>query len=255
MSNATITPAAIARQRHNGLQKANRVRTQRRVLRERIADRAPLDGAKLVTKVLLEPPDYAQTMTVERLLRAVHGVGSVRAKAIAGPRNTSVLRALSTRDRVRIAVACQRGTAHLKHWRQSSTGNPNQARRALDDANRVRLLRAQTLRAISSAPEPTAGAWRAAALINNPARPVELNGLTVKAVLEAIPRVESFTARRIMRPLALTDSTRLEMLSRSRSAQVATALINRHSRLQRLAATTVADSAPAREERVLPAAA
>lgn len=255
MSNATITPAAIARQRQHGLQKANGVRHQRRLLRGRIARLTPPDGAAMAGRVLLHPPHYAQTMTVERLLTAIHGFGPVRAKAIAGTGSTSVLRELCTDDRVSIAVACKDHAAHLKHWHQSTTINANQSRQALDDANRVRLCRVQTLRGISAAPDALTGAWRAAALINNPRRHVELDGLTVKAVLEAIPGIETAIARKIMRPLALTDSVRLEMLSRSRSAQVATALINRHSCLRRPAATTVADSAPAREERVLPAAA
>jgi ribosomal protein S13 len=253
MSNNTASPGGPERQCDRALQKANRVRTQRRLLRERIAHRAPLDGAKLAAKVLLHPPDYAQTMTVERLLTAIHGIGTVRAKAIAGPRSKSVLRALSTHDRVRFAVACQRHAAHLKHWQQSTTTNPKQSMRALDDANRVRLLRAQTLRVISNAPDAVTGTWRAAALINNPTRPAELDGLTVKAVLETIPGIEAATARKIMAPLTLSDSTRLEMLSRPRSAQLAAALISRRSRLQLPAATT--DAAPARERRALPAAA
>ena len=129
-----------------------------------------------------------------------------------------------------------------------------QALRALAAADKVRLARARALREIAQAPTTAAGAWRAAALINA-SRPGELDGLPVKAVLEAVPGVHQRATRQIMRPLALTDGTRLEMLSRSRSAQVATALINRHSRLQRPAATTVADGAPSREQRVLPAAA
>ena len=51
MSNATITPAAIARQRHNGLQNANRVRHQRRLLRGRIARLTPPDGAAMAGRV------------------------------------------------------------------------------------------------------------------------------------------------------------------------------------------------------------
>lgn len=253
MSGLTTNPTDRVYQRDDALHKANQVRHARKLLRSRIAQQEPRDGAKLAAQILLHPPQYAQTMTVERLLTAIHSFGSVRAKAIAGSCNARTLRGVSTHDRVRLAVACQRDAAHLKRWNPAPVSNADQARRALDDANRVRIFRAQTLREIKHAPDANAGAWRAAALINNPTRPVELDGLTVKAVLEAIPRVEAATARKIMRPLALADSTRLEMLSRSRSTQVATALLNRQSRLH--AATRVADGGSAREQHAFPAAA
>jgi hypothetical protein len=231
----TRSPEAIALQREEGLAKANLIRTQRRQLRQQIARLTPLEGAALAGRVLLEPPEFALSMTVSRLLTAVNGIGPARAKTIAGAHKTSPLVGLSHSERALIAGECERRAATLNGWQRRSRRSPDrpQAMRALAGADRVRLSRAGALRAITQTPGAGLAAWRAATLINDSKRPRELDGLTVKAVLEAIPRVGDHGARALIGELALSDSTQLFMLSRSRAARIAAALITRHGRLGR----------------------
>jgi hypothetical protein len=228
MSNPTPSPLSASCQRDDALERANWVRHERRLLREKIRRLAPPDGAALAARVLINPPAFAQTMTVARLLTAVHGVGKPRAKEIAGQRVTRRLGAVSARERERIAAECQRRAAHLKTLNVTVRTDRDQALRALECANRVRIARARSLGELAEAASRANAAFRAAALISNPKRPVELDGLTVKAVVEAIPRVHTSTARPFMRRLALSDSTTLGMLSRSRAITVATALIENY---------------------------
>lgn len=235
MGTTTRSPEAIALQRDERLAKANLIRTQRRLLRQQIAGLTPPDGAAVAGRVLLEPPEFALSMTVARLLTAVSGIGPVRVKAIAGTHKTSPLVGLSHSERVLIAGECERCAAGLNGWQRRSCRilDRPQAMRALTDADRVRLSRAGALRLIAQTPGTGLATWRAAALINNSTRPPELDGLTVKAVLEAIPRVGDHGAQALIDELSMSDSTQLSMLSRSRSAQVAAAVIVRYGRLGR----------------------
>jgi ribosomal protein S13 len=250
MNNPTVNPAAVAHQREQRLQKASHVRHQRRLLRERIAALAPPDGAALAGRVLLHPPDYTLTMTVTRLLTAINGFGSVRAREIAGTHHTSPLGKLDDHERTAITSACRRRAAHLHGWQgPTQPPKPEQALRALARADQVRLERVRALRTIAQAPTTATGAWRAAALIVQTRRPEELDGLTVTAVLEAIPRVHAGIARQITTSLDLADSTRLGMLSRTRSTSVASTLIRRYSRLEHPSPPADSERPPARGSR------
>jgi hypothetical protein len=245
MSSQTITiEDARTREREARLRKANLVRERRRELRERIAGLAPPDGAALVASTLLEVPDYTRSMRVGRLLRAINGFGEDRARKTAGAHTTSQLGQLSISKRAAIAEECEFRAAHLKTHRGPQS-DPELALQALAAADRVRLARAHALTQIAKAPTSTLGAWRAAALISNGARPTDLGGLTVRAVLEAIPGVHTEIARKIMEPLALTDTSRLEMLSRVRASRVAVDLIARSQHVQFTSPTT-ANPAPPR---------
>jgi hypothetical protein len=249
MSISTITPTTLSHQRAHALARANRVRHQRRLLRERIARLVPPDGAAMAESVLLRPPDFALTMTVERLLSAVQGFGSVRVRAIARAHEESPLGALADEERAAIASACQDTAASLRGRRRIGRHDPTQALRALAGADRVRLARVNALRKIAQAPTSATGAWRAAALINSSSRLAELDGLALKAIVEAIPGVRKSTAWEIMQPLSLSDSTRLSMLSRTRAASIASALISRYSRLARPTSPTTSASSATRSPR------
>jgi hypothetical protein len=238
------TSQAVARQREDSLHKANHVRHQRRLLRERIARLAPPDGAALAARVLTHPPGHALGMSVERLLTAISSFGPVHASEVAGAASLTALGRLTGHERAEIASACQRRAAHLRGRRAIAPApRREQALQALADADRVRLARAQALRLIAQAPTTVTGAWRAAALIRNSNRPQELDGLTIKAVLTAIPDVGGTCAQAVMEPLALSDRTRLAMLSPSRATRVAAAVIGRYGRHRRH--TSPLASAPA----------
>jgi hypothetical protein len=229
---STRSAASAVRQREEHLAKANLVRRRRRLLRQRIAALEPPAGAALVARVLLAPPEFAQRMSVGRLLTATTGVGAVRAKAIAGAATTRPLGSFSNQERASIASACTRRVASLEGLgrRRPQQHERSQAMRALASADRIRLARAGALRMITQTPGTGLAAWRAASLINATARPVELDGLTVKAVLEAIPGVGERAAGALLGELALTESTQLLMLSRSRATRAAGVLIARHGR-------------------------
>jgi hypothetical protein len=228
MTTTTIASARLARQRTAALAQANRVRHRRRLLRQRIARRDPPQGAALACATLLHPPDYARTMTVERLLTAINAFGSVRAKAIAGQHQRAALDALDAEDRARIAARCQQAAANLAARHRHGPVDHEQAMRALAGADRVRLARACALRAIARAPGRGTAAWRAAVLISASSRSPELQGLTVHAVVEAIPKVGETATRRLLEELQLSGGVRLEMLSRARAARIAATVLARY---------------------------
>jgi hypothetical protein len=109
---------------------------------------------------------------------------------------------------------------------------------ALNEGNQVRCGRAQALREVTCAPTRANGAFRAAAILTSEKRPAELDGLAVQLVIEAIPRVQAHTARQLLGPLKISDTTTLGMLSRSRAVTVASALVERYGRGHELPAPT-----------------
>jgi hypothetical protein len=245
MTISTTNPEAL-RQRRDALDRANRVRRRRRHLRDTIARATPATGASLAAGVLLAPPGYAQTMTVTRLLTAIHGFGKSRAKGTAGRHaHNNQLGALSGPERARIAAETQRVAAHLtRRVEAPQRRNRAQAMDAINDANQVRFRRSRALREVASAPSRGSGAFRAAAILTSAQRPAELDGLAVQAVIEAIPRVQEASARRLLGPLKVSDTTTLAMLSRARAVTVASVLIARYGRGYELPAP----AAPALEE-------
>jgi ribosomal protein S13 len=251
MGSPTISPASTLHQRTRALKLANDVRRRRRELRDKIRRLEPHDGARLAARVLLHPPAYARTMTVTRLLTAVHGYGKSRAKEVAGRRAFDrQLGRLSEGERARIAKECCARAAHRKRVRMAAHPDREQAMRSIADANRVRLARSGALRAIADAPNRANAAFRAAGLITSTTRESDLDGLTVKAVLEAIPGIQTFKARQLLGPLKINDGATLGMLSRPRAASIASALIERYGQgyqpLQAITEQTVAAEEPER---------
>jgi hypothetical protein len=226
---ATRPKAEVDRPRQHALEKANRIRRKCRRLRERIAELPPSDGAALVAKVLLDPPEFTASLKIARLLRAIHGFGAVRAQKIAGPRARTSIGELSYRERVRIAAECVRRSESLSRRKPTPAPQRAASERALLGANQVRIARAQELGEIALARDPVQGAFRAGKLIISTTRPEPLDGLTVLAVLEAVPRMGDRAARKFMARLNVGDRTELWMLSRSRAVALATALIALHS--------------------------
>jgi len=117
-----MTESAIAirpgeAQRQAALRKANAVRCRRRAARERIAALPPAAGAAAAAAILCDPPAYAQTMRIGRLLGAISGFGPVTVKEITAKRQQQALSDFSARERAVLAIECQQRAAHLRGFR------------------------------------------------------------------------------------------------------------------------------------------
>ena len=72
-----VAPDRTTQQRMEALEHANEIRTQRAQLKDRIKERP-----RRAAEVIAEPPEWAVTMRVYDLLRAVPRIGRVKADAI-----------------------------------------------------------------------------------------------------------------------------------------------------------------------------
>jgi ribosomal protein S13 len=212
-------PFAVRRQQAAALAKGNGYRSQRAELRRESKRRTPSVGAERVRAILLAPPECMATITVERLIRSIHGFGAVKATQIAGRSKSKRLCDLRDSERARIADECTRRAADMVMRALPTAPNPTQASHALQTATRVRLARVEARREITGDSDPAA---RAAALIADPGRDPDLDGMTVQSVLEAIPRVGETRTRKILGMLAMNAATTLAGLSPARAKQLAT---------------------------------
>ena len=224
----TTTIVDSRRTRMAALEHANAVRVARSDARERIKRVPPVTGAQIAKQVMLAPPDWARSMSLERLLSAIRGFGRVRIKEVAAGAATVPLGALGHVVRAAIASECARDAEHLSERGRSLApgigGRIPQAQEALAEANRVRLARARKLAHIAQAPNRVIGAFRAAGLIGNSRRGNEFDRLAVKKVLAAIPDVGVTSAGALMAELGILESTQLGMLSEIRARHLALAV-------------------------------
>ena len=224
----TTTTTDSRRTRMAALEHANAVRVARRDARERIKCLPPVTGAHLAKQIMLEPPEWANGMSLDRLLSAIRGFGDARIKQVAGGAAKVPLSQLGDVVRAAIASECARDAEHLSERRRSPIpdigGRIPQAQQALAEANRVRLARARALARIAQAPSRVIGTFRAAGLIGNSRRGNEFDRLAVKKVLAAIPDVGVTGAGALMAELGILESTQLGMLSEARSRQIAVAV-------------------------------
>lgn len=70
-----VTPSRSTDQRLTALRRANRIRVDRAAMKHGIKN-----GLVSAVGILLDPPEYAETMKVEALLRAVPKFGVVKAR-------------------------------------------------------------------------------------------------------------------------------------------------------------------------------
>jgi hypothetical protein len=216
------------RARMAALGHANAVRVARRDARESIKRVPPVTGAQIAKQIMLAPPEWAMSMSLERLLGAIRGFGRVRIKEVAAGAATVPLGQLGYAVRAAIASECARDAEQLSKRRRSSMPDIGQripqAQQALAEANRVRLARARALARIAQAPSRAIGAFRAAGLIGNSRRGNEFDRLAVKKVLAAIPDVGVTGAGALMAELGILESTQLGMLSEPRARHLARAV-------------------------------
>ena len=224
----TTTITDSRRTRMAALGHANAVRVARREARESIKRVPPVTGARIATQILLAPPEWARSMSLERLLSAIRGFGRVRIKEVAAGAATVPVGQLGYALRAAIASECARDAEHLSERRRSPIpdigGRIPQAQQALAEANRVRLARARALARIAQAPSRVIGTFRAAGLIGNSRRGNEFDRLAVKKVLAAIPDVGVTGAGALMAELGILESTQLGMLSETRARHLALAV-------------------------------
>lgn len=232
MTTATTIIEDSKRKRMTALGHATAVRVARRDARERIKRLPPITGAHLAKQIMLEPPEWANSMSLDRLLSAIRGFGDVRIKQVAGGAAKVPLSQLGDVVRAAIANECAWDAEHLSERRRSPLPHIEQripqAQEALAEANRVRLARARKLAHIAQAPNRVIGAFRAAGLIGNSRRGDEFDRLAVKKVLVAIPDVNVTRASALMAELGILESTQLGMLSEIRARQIAVATRGRY---------------------------
>jgi hypothetical protein len=223
---STTIPPNPDVQRRKSLYKANAVRRRRRDTRAAIKQLAPPIGAQAACEILLGVPDWAASMSVARLLRAVNGIGSVRAARIAGVNANTPLSRLDSTARAVIARRTVRAAAPLRK-RGGALPAPlpvnryAQAQEALQSANRIRFACADELRYIADPEDLQQRAARAADLIADSARGSDLDGLPLGKILEAAFGRRDRSAARIILALRLRSTTQLGMLSTSRAQQTA----------------------------------
>ncbi len=225
----TIRPPDPDRQRRNALRKANAVRRRRRETRNAIKQLAPPGGAQAACEIILGVPDWAASMNVARLLGAVNGFGSVRARRIAGVDANTPLARLDTTVRAAIASRTVREAAHLRKRGGAQPGpltadHYAQAQQALQSAQRIRLARTYALTHIVDAADLAQRAARAADLIADSERDADLNGLTLTKILEAVFGRRDRRTAKLIAELDLRPTTELGMLSTLRAHQTAAAL-------------------------------
>jgi hypothetical protein len=228
----TRTLSDSRRTRMTSLTHANEVRVARRDARERIKRLPPVSGAQMAKQIMLAPSEWANGMSLERLLSAIRGFGRVRIKEVAAGAATVPLGQLGYAVRAGIASECALNAEHLSERRRSPLPDVDrrisQAQDALAEANRVRLARARALAHIAQAPNRVTGAFRAAGLIGNSRRGDEFDRLAVKKVIAAIPDVGVTGAGALMAKLGILESTQLGMLSETRARQIAAAARGRY---------------------------
>lgn len=229
MTSTVRSTQEVEHQRTAALAQANHTRSQCKRLREEINAQPPREGAILVARVLLKPPQFLANMKTGRLLLAIHGIGAKRAREIARLRLATPIGALSIHERVRIAAETVRRCEHMVRKQPPRTPAPEVSARALLDANQIRFARSGACHDISRARDPLQGAFRAAKLIIASDRAVELDGLSVLAVLEAVPGMGNKRARRVLEQLHVGISIELRALSRPRAVALASALIAQYS--------------------------
>jgi hypothetical protein len=229
---STISITDSRQTRMDALGHANAVRVARCDARERIKRLPPLSGARFAEQIMLEPPEWANNMSLERLLGAIRGFGDVRIKQVAAGAATAQLGQLSYAVRAAIASECVRNAERLSEGRRSPRPHieqrTSQAQEALAEANRVRLARVQALAHIAQAPNRVIGAFRAAGLIGNSRRGNEFDRVAVKKVLAAIPEVSATRVDELIAELGILESTQLGMLSETRSRQIAVVVRQRY---------------------------
>lgn len=213
-------------QRRKSLDKANAVRRRRCDTRAAIKQLAPPNGAQAVCEILLGVPDWAASMRVARLLRAVNGIGSVRADRIAGVNANTPLSRLDGTSRAAIARRTVRAAATLRKRGGAllvplPVNRYAQAQEALQSANRIRLACADALRYVAEPEDRERRAARAADLIADNARGSDLDGLPLGKILEAAFGRRDRSAARILVALRLRSTTQLGMLSARRAQQTA----------------------------------
>lgn len=208
-------------QRMQALVRANEIRIGRAAARRSLKHSAPRTAAGHAKEILLDPPLWAQGMTTERLLSAIRGFGPVRVRRIAGEATWMAIGHISDKARATIAMRCVTESSHLSGVRNGGPTNVGQAQQALQEANRVRLARADALAHIAKAPSRSLAALRAAALIGNPDRDPLFDGLPVRKALEAIPRVDHTTTNRLLDDLKMGRRATLGALSPFRARQLA----------------------------------
>jgi|GEM_PF-3882521 hypothetical protein len=207
---------------------ANRIRMRRADARRRIARQTPQDGARQAAVILISVPDWAATMTVERLLSAVAYIGPVKARSLASTSAETPIAELHPSTRAAIAHRLVHAAAGL-HGRRvhSHQSNRAQARLALERANHVRLARAGAIAEIKTAPSTGAAAARLCELLLDTGREACLDGLVLRKLIEAIPRAGRERALELLAELKMNRSTQLGALSAARARQLATAIRSR----------------------------
>jgi hypothetical protein len=212
-------------QRERALENANRIRLRRVAERKRIARQKPPAAGRTVARILLEVPEWAQTMPVVALLSAVPYLGEIKARKLAGPGAGSALATLDPAKRAQIAHRIIHLAKGLNaNSRPVSGPATEKAQRALHDANRVRLARAAAIAKIKRAPNMHAGAFTLAELITDPEREDCLDGLKLRRLLKAIPHIGEVRARKLIAELHLSETTELGALSELRARQITTAI-------------------------------
>jgi hypothetical protein len=217
-----MTPPTMIVSRRSRARELNRrsadIRTRRAHLKRGLQALPPATGATLVKGILLKPPTWAQTMSVETLIRAINGFGPERTrKILTATQARASIASLEGPECVRLAAACERDAAHMHKRRCAAPVDHRQAAEALRRAQHVRLTRAHTLAEIAQAPDTRGGAVRAVALIATTTRPSELEDLRVRSVLEAIPGISINRANKLMDSLALGETATLRVLSSPRA--------------------------------------
>jgi len=222
------------------------VRRARTLHLDAIAQQTPSAGAKACAATLRTPPDWAASVRVGRLLRAVPKLGPRRAKPMldaAGAQPTDRLRTLNVAQREIIARALLQFAERVTDtpWRGGPRrSSDTQRRAALQMANERRLARAAALDAVRAHHDGRDGLHAAAQLIATSDDP-RLDNLPIYRIVAAVRRVGDTNARRIIVALGLRTTTTLGMLSATRRQTVADELLDLGRRPTR---TTTAASWP-----------
>ncbi len=219
---AARTAHQLDAQRRAALDKANATRAARADLVYKIKVLPPQRGAARAARVLVELPDYAATMKLQRLICAINGFGPGRARKLAPFSRHKPLNRIRAAERADLAAAIVHRARHYAPRRLPLPMDADQRDRAHDSAQRIRIARAHARRVITGGgSDPREAAMRAARLIAGWRSDPDLAGMTVAAVITAIPDYGEVHAHKLLEALALTPDITLEALGSERAERLA----------------------------------
>lgn len=230
-------PSRDLQQRMEALQRANKIRSRRAQLKRDI--RA---GRVKAYDVIVDPPDWAETMKVVHLLLAVPKLGTVKTGEILDRYQISPVKTiggLSPRQRAEI-LARLSALGSPRAWAPAvlpvrpvtRTGETPQHLVALGNANKVRLERANLRGSVETLPD-LEGLARLAALLLDP--PEGMRSASIGDVLTWPHRMGPGRSGRLLRRLAIGPRRPVGVLTLRQRRLIAAWLDAEHPSMERAA--------------------